>query len=66
MVDQIVQLEGVDLAGVEASEAFAHVLQQATQLLLVVRADPLASRPASRALVGSSFALPIDTHADGR
>ena len=65
-MDQIVQLEGIDLAGVEANEAFANAFQQHAQLLLVVGADPLASRPASGALIGASFAIRTGTHVDGR
>ena len=66
MVDQIVQLEGIDLAGVEANESFAHVFEQHSQLLLVVGADRLASRPASQALISSCFAIPTGAHVDGR
>ena len=43
MVDQNVHVEGIDLAGVEASASVGHVLKQRSQLPLVVRADHLAS-----------------------
>jgi hypothetical protein len=46
-VDQVVKLKGIDLARVEAGEAVTHVLEQASQLALVVLARELPGRPAS-------------------
>jgi hypothetical protein len=47
VVDEIIELEGIDLAGVETSKAVPHELEQQPQLLLVVGADGLASRASS-------------------
>jgi hypothetical protein len=42
MVNQVIEIKLVDLAGVETDEAGTHVLQQAPQLLLVIGADQLS------------------------
>jgi hypothetical protein len=46
-VEQGVQLERIDRAGVEAREALAYMLEQASQLAFVVVADELPGRAAS-------------------
>jgi hypothetical protein len=53
-MDQLVELEGFDLAGAVAREPHAHVLEEPRRLGLVVRADRLAISPALRlrALLG--------------
>jgi len=45
-LDNVVELEDVDRAGVAPGEPFAHVLEQLRQLRLVVRADGLTIRAA--------------------
>jgi len=42
VMDQVVELELIKLAGVELSKAGAHMLEEFAQLLLVVRSDRLA------------------------
>ena len=49
-VDQVVEVERVDLAGVESSEAIAYLLEEPQQLLLVVSGDRLPRHATLRAL----------------
>lgn len=63
MVDEIVELEGTDLASVQTSKAGPHVLKQQPQLLLVVGADDLASRASSRTLGTPVSAVAPRSHA---
>lgn len=50
-MDQIVELELIDLAGVELTEPVPHVLQQTPKLLLVIGRHRRACRPALRLVV---------------
>ena len=50
MVDQLVQLEHVDLASVQASEALPDSYEQQPQLLLVIRRDHLPRRASPSSL----------------
>ena len=50
MVDEIVKVERVDLASIKPLKPHPHMLEKQAQLLLVVPADQVASRPAPRLL----------------
>lgn len=52
VMDQIVELEGIDPGCVKFGEARTHVLQQPAQLFLVIRGDHLARLAASTAFSG--------------
>jgi hypothetical protein len=52
-VDDAVELEGVQLPGVVASEAVSHVLEQVLELRLVIATDPF-TRSAAGGLVSGS------------
>ncbi len=54
MVDDLVELEGVDLAAVEPGETLPDVLLEISQLLLVVGEDHLGIGLAARSLFASS------------
>jgi hypothetical protein len=57
-VDQLVHLEGVDLAGVELFEPLADVLEELTKLLVVVGGDQLPPSPPGRLVVVGSDVVP--------
>jgi hypothetical protein len=68
-MDELVELERVDLAGVVTLEALAHMFEQPRELALVISADGRTSRaPLSlrrtelnaRAAAGSLFAIDCD------
>lgn len=63
-MDQIVQLKGIDFAGVKLREPCPHALEQRPQLLFVVRANDCASLPPPTALGCRTAAVAISTHVD--
>lgn len=64
MVDQIVQLEGIEFAGVKLLKPSPHALEQRPQLLVVVRADDRASLPPPKVLGCRTTAITTSTHVD--
>jgi hypothetical protein len=63
VVDQIVEVERVDLAGVQVCEAVAYALEQSLELLFVVGGDEFASRASASALVRATAARRLPIHA---
>jgi hypothetical protein len=63
VVDEVIQVGGVNLAGVEPDESVAHALQQSSQLLVVVGSDDLSRRTPSGALPSAINAAQAASHA---
>lgn len=64
MVDQIVQLEGIEFARVKLLKPCPHVLEQRPQLLVVVRGDDCASLTPPKALGCRTTAVATSTHVE--
>jgi hypothetical protein len=62
VVDQLVELERVELAGVQPREALAYSLKQRAKLLLVVGADQFSGRTPAGALPVANTAFPTVAH----
>ncbi len=56
-MDQLVELERVDLAGVKPYEPLPDMLEQQSQLLLVIAPNQLARRPALSTIVSPLVAI---------
>ena len=62
-MNDVVELEGVDLAAIEAAKAVTHVLEQRSQLLFVVGADDLSGLATLGALARGGTAPQVTLHA---
>lgn len=61
-MDQLVQLERVDLAGVKPDEAFADVFEQLGELLLVIVPDELLRGASFSPIVGGLSMIAHGAH----